>query len=380
VHWGPSEEDSEDLGAGAGGWVPPETRSWRHPSEFHAARVAAVLTAAQTWRRGTALVVGATALMAAVAGALLLANTGSSPTTATLVTMPVGTAAVTPCCTLSPLLARNAEQAVVLIEPTVGPGATGCGVVVSSALVATTETALAGARKVRVVAATGRILSGRVVARDAGSGIVLIRLSATLPAAKMDVGDTLGPGTPALTVAMRPAAGGDAPKPVWTSATVLSIGEPPPIGPQTSMADITVRGASVPVMPGEPLFNRQGRVEGILDGASGADRWFLPMSLVVGVSNELENMGRVRHGWLGVTDQSAQGSAGAQVAWVDPKGAAARALRVGDVIVRIDGWFVHSSADLRSMLYVMAPGTRVSVEAMRGTKVIHSVVELAPSP
>ncbi|MDA8310094.1 MAG: PDZ domain-containing protein [Actinomycetota bacterium] len=375
---GRPEGDPDDPEAGAGGWVPPESRTWRHPSELHAASVAAVLTAAHGWRRGAALVVGTAALMAIAAGAFLLAKTSSSPRT-TLDTMPVGTAAVTPCCTLSPLLTRDAEQAVVSIEPTVGPGATGCGVVIASELVATTQAALAGAREVRVIAATGRLLDGDVIATDPTSGIALVHLNAPLPAARTDVGDTLGAGMRVLAFTMRPTPG-PAPKPLWTSATVVSVGQPPPGGPVDSMAEITVRGASVPPMPGEPLIDSHGRVEGILAAADGSERSFLPMSLVVGVSDDLETMGRVRHGWLGITDAAPRGSPGAQVVWVDPHGAAARALRAGDVIVGVDGWRVRSPADLRSMLYVMAPGTRVSMEVERGSGLVRTVVELAPSP
>ena len=328
------------------------------------------------------LAVGTTALMAIVAGALLLANTGSSsPRTTMLDTVPVGTAAVTPCCTLSPLHARDAEQSVVSIEPAAGgSGPTGCGIVVGTGLVATTQAALAGARKVRVVAATGRRLDGAVVAEDDDSGIVVLHLSASLPAAQLDVGDTLGAGTSALAVSLRPAAGGRPSTPEWTSATVVSVGEPSPGAPATSMAQITVRGSSVPSMPGEPLVDTQGRVMGMLDGTSGSDRSFLPMSVVVGVSNDLETMGKVKHGWLGVTDASLDDATGAEVVWVDPRGAAAHALRVGDVIVRVDGWRVYSASDLRSMLYVMAPGTKVSVEALRGGSFVRTVVELSPSP
>jgi S1-C subfamily serine protease len=380
VHWGPSEDDPEDPGVPGGGWVPPEARSWRHPSELHMAGVTAVLAASHGWRRSAALVVGTTALIAIAAGALLLVKTGSSPGTVTLDTMPIGTAAVTPCCTLSPLVTRDAEQSVVSIEPTVGPGATGCGVVIAAHLVATTAAALAGARTVHVVAATGRLLDGVVHGVDRVSGIVILRLSAPLPAAQMNVGDTLGSGTPALAVAMRPAASGHEPVAIWTSGTVVSVGEAPPGEPETSMAQITVRGAAVPKMPGEPLLDRQGRVEGILDGASGAERSFLPMSLVMGVSNDLETIGRVRHGWLGVTDATLAGSVGAKVVWVDPKGAAATVLRAGDVIVQVDGWQVHSAADLRSMLYVMAPGTKVFVRAMRGKHLVRAVVKLATLP
>jgi putative serine protease PepD len=380
VHWGPSEDDSEDQGDAGGGWVPPEARTWRHPSELHMASVAAVLSSAHGWRRNAALAIGGAALLAIAAGVLLLAKTSSSPRAATLDTMPVGTAAVTPCCSLSPLLTRDAEQAVVSVEPTVGPGATGCGVVVASRLAVTTEAALAGARQVRIVSATGRMLEGTVVATDRGSGIALLRLSAPLPAAQMDVGDTLGTGSPALAMALRPGTGDRPPQPLWSSATVISVGEPPPGQPPTAMAAITVRGASIPVMPGEPLVDRRGRVVGILASAQGSERSFLPMSLVVGVSNDLATIGTVRHGWLGITDATPEGGSGAEVVWVDPRGAAARALRAGDVIVQVNGWRVHSAADLRSMLYVLAPGTRVSLVARRGAQAVHSVVELAPSP
>jgi len=380
VHWGPSEDDPEDPEGAGGGWVPPESRTWRHPSEVHLAGVAAVI-GAPGWRRSAALAVGGVAMLAIAAGALLLASTGSSPPTAvTLDTMPIGTAAVTPCCTLAPDLARDAEQAVVTIEPTAGPGATGCGVVVADQLVATTEAALGSERKVRVIAATGRLLTGEAVAVDHSSGVVLLRISGSLPPAPMDESGTLGSGTPALAVGMRPSAGGEAPKAVWSSGTIVSVGEPSPGGPTTSMAQITVRGASVPVIQGEPLVDQRGLVVGILDAAHGADRSFLPMSLVVGVSNDLQMLGKVRHGWLGVTDATLDTGSGAEVVWVDPKGAAAHTLHAGDVILRVDGWQVHSAADLRSMLYVMAPGTKVAVQAKRGTRVVHAVVELAPSP
>ncbi|MGH9100303.1 MAG: S1C family serine protease, partial [Acidimicrobiales bacterium] len=150
--------------------------------------------------------------------------------------------------------------------------------------------------------------------------------------------------------------------------------------PSAPMAEITVRGAATPAMPGEALVDTQGRVAGILSGARGSERSFLPMPLVVGVSDELESAGAVRHGWLGITDSTPLGSTGAQVLWVDPQGAVAHALRAGDVIVRVDGWRVRSAADLRSMLYLMAPGARVSVEAQRGSQLVRTVVKLAPSP
>ena len=414
--------------------MPPEARTWRHPSELQAshATVAAVLSGPESWRRGTAFVVGTMALAAIVFGALLLVNTGSTPVSVDADSMPIGTAAVTQCCTLSPALARDAVQAVVSIGParpaatsrpaaatsrpaaattsrpaTTSPlsswhGASGCGVVVGDGIVATTVAALDGARRVRVVSATGRSMQGEVIATDHVSQIVLLRLSGTtasgslpvLASSQVEDPDLVSPGMTELAVAMQTAGARSAPTAKWSSGTVTSVGEPGPAPGGTvhgtttvtsagssAIAQISVNGPSVPAMPGEPLIDKKGRMVGILDGAQGAQRSFLPMSFVMGVANELETLGRVRHGWLGVTDTTPQGGrAGALVVWVDPRGAAAGALHPGDVIVRVDGRRVHSSADLRSMLYAMSPGTRVTLQATRGTRVVRAVVELAPSP
>ena len=393
--------------------MPPEARTWRHPSELQAshATVAAVLSGPESWRRGTAFVVGTMALAAIVFGALLLVNTGSTPVSVDADSMPIGTAAVTQCCTLSPALARDAVQAVVSIGPArpaaTSPlsswhGASGCGVVVGDGIVATTVAALDGARRVRVVSATGRSMQGEVIATDHVSQIVLLRLSGTtasgslpvLASSQVEDPDLVSPGMTELAVAMQTAGARSAPTAKWSSGTVTSVGEPGPAPGGTvhgtttvtsagssAIAQISVNGPSVPAMPGEPLIDKKGRMVGILDGAQGAQRSFLPMSFVMGVANELETLGRVRHGWLGVTDTTPQGGrAGALVVWVDPRGAAAGALHPGDVIVRVDGRRVHSSADLRSMLYAMSPGTRVTLQATRGTRVVRAVVELAPSP
>lgn len=377
---GPSGGEPDDLGNEGGGWVPPEARTWRHPSELHASASVAAGLAARRLHRAAMLGVGTAALMSILVGSMLLVNTGTIHPASTVEDMPPVTAAVTSCCTLQPSLTRAAEEAIVSVAAPGGNGrSTGCGVVVGQGQVATTTAALGGRRSVRVVVATGRQFDASVVATDPLTGIALLRLSAVLPAAPtpQQAQPDVGSGTPAMVVSMTAPAHGT-PRTTWASGTVVSVGRPP--SPAAAMADITVRGRSVPTMPGEPLIDRQGRVVGILGASRGAERAFLPISLVVGVSDDLAMMGRVRHGWLGVSDATAPGTMGAEVLAVDPRGASARTLQAGDVIVAVDGSTVTSAAELRSVIYVLAPGTRVTVEAVRGDEIVDGVVELAASP
>lgn len=330
------------------------------------------------------MLVGTAALLAIAIGAALLVSTGSTPGTVTLTTMPVHSA-VTPCCTLTTAATRDAEGAVVSLEPASSHWATtiGCGVVVGEGLVATTQRALRGERRVRIVNAAGTTVDAVVVATDPQSGIALLRTTGTLPATPAISGSDVTAGAPALAVAMRAGGRSTTPRAVWTSGTVVSVGKAAPgsAGSGSDMAEISVRGSSLPDLQGEPLVDKKGRVLGILAGAHGAKRWFLPMSLVNGVSLDLETMGKVRHGWLGVTvATTATGTAGAEIRWVDPNGAAASALRTGDVVERVDGARVTSSAALRSMLYVMSPGTKVTLEARRGDHSFAVVLQLQPSP
>jgi serine protease Do len=333
------------------------------------------------WRRGATILVGTAASLAIAIGAALLASTGATPATSTLTTMSVR-AAVTPCCTLTTTATRDAEAAVVSLEPASAHSVRtiGCGVVVGDGLVATTERALRGARRVRIVSATGRSLDAAIVATDPASGIALLRTSGTLPATPAVSGSGGVPGSSALAITMRAARKGAVPRPVWTSGTIVAVGMPAPGNAGPDMGQITVRGSSLPAIQGEPLVDTHGHVLGILDGAQGTTRWFLPMSLVTGVSLDLETMGKVRHGWLGVTDTTAPSGPGAQILSVVPHGAAAGVLHPGDVIVRVDGIRTTSSAQLRSMLYVMAPGTKVSLELQRNGHRRTVVVQLQPSP
>jgi S1-C subfamily serine protease len=128
------------------------------------------------------------------------------------------------------------------------------------------------------------------------------------------------------------------------------------------------------LIAGEPLLNAEGSVLGILydpePGTSPAT--FLPSELVVGVANDLRSQNRVVHGWLGVQGTDAPDGGGATVAQVQSGGPADGRLQVGQLITAVNATPVRTMAEVRALLYVLPPGTAItlSVQQPTGTKVV----------
>ena len=99
---------------------------------------------------------------------------------------------------------------------------------------------------------------------------------------------------------------------------------------------------------------------------------FLPSDLVVGVADDLRSSNRVVHGWLGVSGTDAPDGGGAKVESVQPGGPAAGRLQEGQVIVAVNSLPVRTMAELRSRLYVLAPGAAIALSVQQGasTKVV----------
>ena len=85
---------------------------------------------------------------------------------------------------------------------------------------------------------------------------------------------------------------------------------PSPAGRPAGMPAITSVAVGVPAAAGDPLLNAAGDVLGILydaDGATSAPT-FLPTQLVLGVADDLRSSSRVVHGWLGVEGSDRRGT------------------------------------------------------------------------
>jgi len=134
---------------------------------------------------------------------------------------------------------------------------------------------------------------------------------------------------------------------------------------------------------GGPLFNLKGEVVGInsqiftRSGGFMGLSFAIPMDVAMDVANQLRAGGKVSRGWLGVAIQEVnkdlaesfglERPAGALVAQVMDSGPAAKGgLKVGDVILSVNGKSVVMSADLPHLIGAMKPGSKAELGVVRG--------------
>lgn len=413
---GDAEEPPEPLDgseeAAPSGWIPPDQRAWRHPSELFAPvwrpaglpSTGPVRVARDPRRRKTATaLVGSGTAAAVLAGILLLLQVGApgggrstgltSATPTPMTTLTAITGAVSP--------ARSTAQAMVLLQVTTASGTRqACAVAVEEGgLLATAANVVEGARRIVAVTASGSRARAKVLAVDTGSDIALLQVPQAVPVAQFDQQDQLSAGGHAVVMALTTAGSRRVRAsrvPAVISAPAAAVTRGSASGMAAVVAAITTGSARA--LPGAALVLPDGQVLGILDTAGSASTgggWlFLPSYLVVGVSSDLAATGRVDHGWLGINDADPSSRAtdttspgpgaaptqGALAEQVDPHGAAAQALQPGDVVMAIDGYPVRSMAELRSRLYVMPPGSNVRLLVWHSGRVKTVDIDLAASP
>ena len=179
---------------------------------------------------------------------------------------------------------------------------------------------------------------------------------------------------------------------------VLAIGSPFGFDHTVTAGIVSATGRSLPnesyvpfiqtdvaINPGNsggPLFNLDGEVIGInsqiftRSGGFMGLSFAIPIDVAMDVANQLRTDGKVSRGWLGVVIQEVnkdlaesfglERPAGALVAQVMDGGPAARSgLRVGDVILSLDGKPIVMSADLPHLVGALKPGSTARMEVVR---------------
>jgi serine protease Do len=133
---------------------------------------------------------------------------------------------------------------------------------------------------------------------------------------------------------------------------------------------------------GGPLFNLKGEVVGInsqiftRSGGFMGLSFAIPIDVAMDVANQLREDGKVSRGWLGVVIQEVnkdlaesfglERPAGALVAQVMDGGPAAKGgLKVGDVILEVNGESIDMSGDLPHLIGSMKPGSEAKLEVVR---------------
>ncbi|MES2259107.1 MAG: DegQ family serine endoprotease [Pseudomonadota bacterium] len=186
-------------------------------------------------------------------------------------------------------------------------------------------------------------------------------------------------------------------------AWVLAIGSPYGLESTVTAGVVSAKGRSLPddsyvpfiqtdvaVNPGNsggPLFNTRGEVIGInsqiysqTGGYQGLS-FAIPIDVATKIKDQIVATGKVAHAKLGVTVQEVNQSfadsfnlespEGALVSNVEAGGPADKAgLKAGDVIRKVNGQKIVSSADLPAMVGIAMPGEKVVLDVWRQGKAI----------
>jgi serine protease Do len=241
-----------------------------------------------------------------------------------------------------------------------------------------------GAERVTVVMQDRREFSARVIGRDPNTDIAVLRIDATdLPVVPLGNSDPLEVGD-------------------W----VVALGYPLQLGSTATAGILSAKGRSIGILrrsqeasaplehflqtdaainpgnSGGPLVDLEGRAVGINTAIASPTGYFsgygfaVPINLARRVAEDLIRFGEVRRPRLGVgikdvdpADAEVYGlprPAGAAITQVTAGGAAERAgLRLGDVILAVEGRPLDSSGELMEQLARHAPGETVALDVVR---------------
>ncbi len=390
------------------GWVSPDDRLWRHPSEraremagdqgdellmaSSPSRVGRQGPAARSGGRVRPALLGAAAACATLGClmtgfAVVAANAPDQGVTSTALEHADGSPDGSSLSTDVPVtsMTRALRPSMVgLVVTTPRGNRTGTGLVVEAGgIIATMSSLLHGATRISVVDAMGTRWSAEVIGQDARSGVAAVRIGDDLPAAP-PIQVTPLPGAAAVVVS---SSGSPANRPAIdvVAATVLGTGSSGTSSTMGALATTDAASASRISQPGSVLVDRSGRAVGILASTSttplGHRSSFAPTNLVRAVVAQLVTAGSVRTGVLGAVAVTATDAArhetGATLTQVVASGAGEQAgLAPGDVVVAVDGVQVRSAAELATAIYADPPGTTCSLTVQRDGSTFATVVIL----
>ena len=401
---GPGESgSSDDPDSPLRGWIDPDDRLWRHPSEVPpGAEPGPVLLhppAGKRHRTALMVLVGATAVAAvAVFLVVLLSPASDHPPAGG----PANTSVAASVSTLPgrqnavPAVALAAGRSMVELQATTSHGLVMLiGIAVAEGgLVVTTADALGGLEHLSVVGPDGRLEGASVVGQDRDSDVALVQVPEDVPVAPFSDDTGVGAATADSTLTLRPSGThlvlGSVPGAVTGVGVTITTG--PADGMPAITSGVTPAGPAaqgVVAEAGEPLLDSAGQVLGILydpelagsTTSSNSPRTtsstaaatatttaslltttaYLPTQLVLGVAGDIRAGTNAHHGWLGVTGTDQPAGGGATVAVVEPASPASGRLAPGEVVVGVNGTPVRTMAELRGRLYVLTPGTSVAL-------------------
>ena len=375
----------------------PDDRVWRHPSEVGPAegRTRTGAWSRSPWPLVVVAAVGASVLTAAFVLAVDLVDEDGPAASHTVVTR---ASAVAPAPAEEPAveIGERVRPAIVQIRSQrPGPDVSGSGVFLRADGHAVTNAhVVEGASSIAVVLASGRELSGRVVASDPVTDTAVIKVDGgPFPVADLGTATELKVGQMAIAIGSPLALTGG---PSVTVGVVSALHRTVRTRGGLPMYDMIQTDAPIsPGSSGGALLDRQGRVIGITTAVAITDAgpeglgFATPIDIARSVADELIGSGRATHAWIGVEGRDLDGATahdlnldgGAILNQVlDGSPAQSAGLSPLDVVVSVNGKPVGSMGSFVAALRSHRPGDVIRVEIVRDRQRTTKSVTLAERP
>jgi len=271
----------------------------------------------------------------------------------------------------------------------------GSGVIVGAdGTIVTNRHVIEGADEIRVILADRREFVANVIATDSKTDLAVLRIEGDLtdlPYIEMRDSDEMEVGDLVLAIG-NPFGVGQ----TVTSGIVSALARTQ-IGNSDLNSFIQTDAAINPGNSGGALVSVDGRLVGIntaifsKSGGSHGIGFAVPSNMVRAVVRGLSATGRLVRPWLGATGQAVSQDianslgldrpSGVLINAVHRKGAAAHAgLRVGDVVLAVNGREVNDATSLRHRIATLPVGDMAVVRTWRGGNTRAVSLQLAPAP
>jgi serine protease Do len=268
----------------------------------------------------------------------------------------------------------------------------GSGVIISpDGYIITNNHVVEGATDVKVTLSDRRIFEAKVIGTDPLTDLAVIKIEGSnFPNVPLGDSTQLRPGQTVLAFG----------NPLGfrftvTRGIISALNRPNPDNndPRKPGQYIQTDAAINPGNSGGPLVNARGEVIGINtflispSGAFSGMGFAIPTQIVQPIMDSLVRYGKVEHSYIGVSigDVTPENSKffdlkdanGALISEVQPDSPGARAgLKVGDVIVGLDGQKVDGAGELQAEVTSKRPGTKVTLDVLRDGKSMNVPVTL----
>lgn len=211
--------------------------------------------------------------------------------------------------------------------------------------------------------------SGALLARDAPSGLGIIRVPAQGPIGALVPWTPRQPQQPRYLAATDVTPGGVSLRPVFVGALA-------PIDSPLWPTRVWAVPDHTDLSPGSFVFTTTGELVGLAI-THGGTRVVVPGETILAEAERLVAAPPGPPGTIGVEVQNMTpalmavtgASSGVIVSWVDPKGPAEQQLRVGDVVEAIDGQALATERQWDVRMSRLAGDERLSLRVRRGTEV-----------